>query len=237
MESRMKGRSFFAVAGITMAGMLVAGCGSSTSPAPAPSVEAPVSAPEGAPVGTSPFPLGIGTTWDFDETLTDPGTGEQKHSKVRWRVEEEHRLGIRVAQSTDGMVTDSFFVEEKPEGIRILEFESQAESKLLFPADLNRESRWDCSKTERGRVTGEEAFTLGDVGHTALRVEFERFYDENWTDDPKWFPDGEMWVVPGIGIVKKDMTGRRRPPRKNSPDEKMTLPIVSWELAGFLGKP
>jgi len=188
----------------------------------------------------SSVPIQVGNVWRYRETRRNRRDGSETIGEICWQIEEETRAGYRVAVLGGDQIIDHFFLVDKGGHVGLYEYESQAEAKQMVLTNLNRDSRWDVDGDERGAVIGEEVFELDEESHTAYVVAYERYFGEDWTDDPRWYPDGEAWFVPGIGIVHKDSTSRRVPPRTNpgvwsdsdpeDPDKRLAEDVVTHLL-------
>lgn len=165
-----------------------------------------------AEVETSFMPLHVGDQWVYRATTTDRRTGHITKQRVQETVLRQEGAGFRVLQEIDGKQMDSRVLIPGDDGVRALEYESAREPVLFLPPDsLTPGTSWEVAKNRRARVETVESLTVGDEECDAHKIRLERFFDRDQTEDPVWLPQGWFWVARGIGVVKRDSAGAKRP--------------------------
>jgi hypothetical protein len=181
------------------------------------------------------LPLASGNRWTYRETKLDVGRGQPTETEVSWVVTGETRLGWRLCEERDGRSVNTFTVVADGEGTHLYEFEAQPRPLLLLPVSLKPGDQWNLNEVQRARVVREVDKDIPGRSVAALEIRFERYYGNDWTDEPGWFEDGSVWVAPGVGIVAKDLTHALRPPSRDRSTPKETWGAVGavWTLVAL----
>ncbi|MBI3893307.1 MAG: hypothetical protein HY303_17450 [Candidatus Wallbacteria bacterium] len=187
------------------------------------------------------MPLGVGSRWHYKSTITDGRTGSKKIQRVDESVVRQEGDGFRVLQEIDGRQADSRLLTPTGEGIAALEYDTSRTPILFLAAgDLAPGTAWDVAKNRRACVETAESLSVGGKDVEALKIRLERYYGREETDEPGWLPQGHFWVARGIGVVRRDSSGARRPRVKEGrvsssggPELKIDtlLELESYELA------
>ncbi len=180
---------------------------------PAPQgTEQPAQPAEALAEETSYHPLQLGDRWEYRSTVTNRRTAEVRHQRVVETVVRREGEGYRILQEVDGVQQDSRVMTPTTEGIRVLEYES-ARSPVLFlpPGDLTPGVTWEIAKNRRGVVESLAPMTVASREVEAVKIRTDRFFDRDETEDPEWLPQGVFWVARGLGVVKRDSSGSKRP--------------------------
>lgn len=161
---------------------------------------------------TSYHPLRLGDRWEYRSTVTNHRTAEVRHQRVVETVARQDGENYRILQEVDGVQQDSRVMTPTTEGIRMLEYESARSTVLFLPAgDLKPGITWEVAKNRRAVVESVESMTVASREVEALKVRTDRFFDRTETEDPEWLPQGVFWVARGLGVVKRDSSGSKRP--------------------------
>lgn len=161
---------------------------------------------------TSYMPLQLGNRWEYRCTVTNRRTAEIRRQRVVETVARREGEGYRILHEVDGVQQDSQVMTLTTEGIRVLEYES-ARSPVLFLAagELAPGLTWEISRNRRAVVESVESMTVASREIEAVKVRTDRFFDRDETEDPEWLPQGVFWVARGLGVVKRDSSGAKRP--------------------------
>lgn len=181
------------------------------------------------------YPLGAGLVFKYKTRGQFRGESEEaQHHFHRVIHREAGNKKWQAADSFDGKVVDNYFLTETKRGIELTSTGLNKNNYLLLPSNFGLNGTWNISKTLRATADGvpedlEISVKINgkqkDLEIEAIRVRYDRFYDEKATIKPGWFFEGYVWFSRGLGIVKEDSTNVEIPKSNGSVSFKET-----WEI-------